>query len=508
MIITSHNFTLANADVSVYDLLPYIEGYNLSGDQYTYSEYVDFLVNIGATPSDFILGDEPETIFLASYENDGDNVWVEILQFSNEEKAQNEYELQADYNDYNGPIFEKFTTKERIFIHSNYLFLIFHSPLESTSAWDKMTALLPTLILNFLETLGTNPPPAPTTVEDAVWGVETGDILSWHSKDNTFTGYMGGGNSANQGEFNGTWEIINIKNGHILVKESSSINEVYTEDGNRVVIDVPYDKYTWYSPDNDGLLLCDSEGSSAGPVLFPLEYNGESLSDMAFSNVEHLPVTSKDENAGTITVHGKTRSYTSFTPIETSWMDITIHRATGIVTSYSFYYNNNEYSITTSVTITLESSSFTLSSRTIEIPSLSMEASLSHSEFTQGTTLTLTAQVEDQNENPINDAQVTATLDTYRYTLISLGSGTYEVAVKTGSLPTGIYTINFSVEKEDYQLDSDMGTVTINAKAVTQPEQQENSDSQPNGIPGYPETSILLGLVTVLILITYQRKTH
>ena len=245
MIITCHNFTLTNADVSVYDLLPYIEGYNLSGDQYTYSEYVDFLVNIGATPSDFILGDEPETIFLASYENDGDNVWVEILQFSNEEKAQNEYELQADYNDYNGPIFEKFTTKERIFIHSNYLFLIFHSPLESSSAWDKMTALLPTLILNFLETLGTNPPPAPTTVEDAVWGVETGDILSWYSKDNTFTGYLGGGNSVNQGEFDGTWEIIDIKNGHILIKESSSINEVYTEDGNRVVIDVPYDKYAW-----------------------------------------------------------------------------------------------------------------------------------------------------------------------------------------------------------------------------------------------------------------------
>ena len=495
----------ANA-VSAVDLLPYIEGYTLYGDQYTYSEYVDYLVSIPANPSDFILGDDPEKVVLASYDNDGDYVWIEILEFSTEEKAQNEYRLQTEYDDFNGPIFQKFTPRERIFQYSNYLFIIFQSPLDSTSAWNKMTAITPTLISNFLDVLGSSPPPAPTTAKNAVWGVEPGDIITWHSKDNTFTGYVGGGNSANSGEFDGIWEIIDIMNGYLLIKESSNLNEIYTEDGNRVTFDVPYDKYTWYAPDDDGLVLRDSEGSPAGPVLFPLEYNGETLGEMAFSNVDHLPITSTDENTETLTVHGKTRSYSSFTPIETSWMDITVHRGTGIVTSYSFYYNNNEYSITTSVSVTMKSSSFTLSSRTVEIPTLSIEASLSPSELTQGTPLTLSAQVEDQNQNPVSDATVVATLDTYRYTLTSQGAGDYELSINTDSLPTGTHTINYSAEKENYQPDSDTETVTINAQTVSQPQQDDNPDTPTNTIPGYSETSIIIGLAIALILITYLRK--
>ena len=268
-----------------------------------------------------------------------------------------------------------------------------------------------------------------------------------------------------------------------------------------------YDKYTWYAPDEDGLMLRDSEGSPAGPVLFPLEYNGQTLSEMVLSNVDHLPQTSTDENSETVTVHGKTNSYTSFTPIETSWMDLTVHRGTGIVTCYDLYYNNNEYSITTSVTVTLKSSSFTLSSRTLEIPTLSIETSLSTSELTQGTTLTLSAHVEDQNQNPVSDAQVVATLDTYRYTLTSQGAGDYEYDINTDSLPTGTHTINYSVEKATYQPDSDTETVTINAKTVSQPQQDDNPETPSNTIPGYSETSVIIGLVIALIIITYLRKT-
>jgi hypothetical protein len=85
----------AAADVEADDMLVNVEGYTLSADLYTYSEYVAMLDEVGVVPSDFILGDEPVAVILASYQRGDAYVWLEILEFASEEGASNEYDLQA-----------------------------------------------------------------------------------------------------------------------------------------------------------------------------------------------------------------------------------------------------------------------------------------------------------------------------------------------------------------------------------------------------------------------------
>ena len=498
--------SIVNANISVQDLLPYITDYSLSGDQYTYNEYTAFLESIDVDPSDFILGDTPEKVFLANYENGGDSVWVEIIKFYNSQQAEAEYQLQSAVNDYNGPIFQRFNPRERIFVYDQYLFIIFFSPLESNDAYTKMGDLLPTLIAKWLEVLGTSTSAAPTTVVDATWGVMSGDIITWHVTDSTFTGYVGGGTSSSQGEWDGTWEIVDTQNGHILIKESSSIKEVYTEDGNRHVLDVPYHKYTWYSPDDEGITLNDDDGSPAGPALFPLTYNGESLSSMAGNLIDHLPEKDIQEGDEYVNLHGKTHQYSGFTPIETSWMDVTVHRGTGIITHYDFYYNNNEYSITTHVTMSSTYTSFQLNNRKPAIPTLTIDASLSTSSVEHGTQVSVTAQITDQESNPMTDATVTVQVGSQTSNLTPNGGGEYPGTILTESLSVGNNEVSLSTEKTGYKPSNTSITLAISEKSSSQPD-GDDANSGGGGIPGFPLESQILGIASACIALILLRRT-
>ncbi len=90
----------ALAQPTALDLLLEVSGYTLEADLYNYVEYVAFMDDIGINPSDFILGEPPVTILLASYQRGDIYVWVEIFEFESGAQAQNEYDLQAVDTEY------------------------------------------------------------------------------------------------------------------------------------------------------------------------------------------------------------------------------------------------------------------------------------------------------------------------------------------------------------------------------------------------------------------------
>jgi hypothetical protein len=301
---------------------------------------------------------------------------------------------------------------------------------------------------------------------------------------------MGTGTSSSQGEWEGTLEVVDVQDGHLLVKQRSTIQHIITEDETRVPVNIPYDRYTWLTPDEDGTSIEADDGSPSGAVLFPLELNGVPLSDLVYESIDHLPERTISESEAYVTVHGNTHSYSGFTPIETSWKDITVHRGTGIVTSSDFYYNNNEYSITTSVGVTLGYTSFQLSSRVPVILSLAASTSLSASTLTEGDSLTVTVRVTDQNSEAVIDAEVTGTFNDEDFTLSHRESGNYEAALSTDDLEAGTYSIYIGVEKAGYTGVTDSSSVTIQQKLVSP---TDDTYSGQTGIPGFPGLSIAIG---------------
>jgi len=323
----------AAADVEAADMLINVEGYTLSADLYTYSEYVAMLDEVGVVPSDFILGEEPVAVILASYQRGDAYVWQEILEFASEEDASNEYDLQAVDTEYisglgyqgnNGPLYQRFTPRERVFVYGRFLSLFFYSPLDNMDAYGYMDDLLPTFVSHILETAGTSPPEPPAYAMDATWGVEAGDVITWSVEDSTFTGSMGTGTSSSQGEWEGTVEVVDVQGGHLLVKQRSAITHIITEDETKVPVNIPYDRYTWLTPDEDGVSIEADDGSPSGAVLFPLELNGVPLADLVYGSIDHLPERDITESEAYVTVHGNTHRYSGFTPIETSWKDMTV----------------------------------------------------------------------------------------------------------------------------------------------------------------------------------------
>ncbi len=502
----------AAADVEAADTHSNAEDYTLSADLDTYSEYVAMLDEVGVVPSDFILGEEPVAAARASKQRGDANAWQEILEFASEEDAASEYDLQAVDTEYisglgyqgnNGPLYQRFTPRERVFVYGRFLSLFFYSPLDNMDAYGYMDDLLPTFVSHILETAGMSPPEPPGYAVDATWGVEAGDVITWSVEDSTFTGSMGTGTSSSQGEWEGTVEVVDVQGGHLLVKQRSAILHIITEDETRVPVNIPYDRYTWLTPDEDGVSIEADDGSPSGAVLFPLELNRVPLADLVYGSIDHLPERDITESEAYVTVHGNTHRYSGFTPIETSWKDMTVHKGTGIVTSSGFYYNNNEYSITTSVGITLGYTSFQLSSRVPIVLSLTASTSLSASTLTEGDSLTVTVRVTDQDSEAVSDAEATGTFNAEDFTLSHRESGNYEATLSTDDLEAGTYSIYIGVEKAGYPAATDSSSVTIQQRPVSP---TDDTSSGQTGIPGFPGLSIAVGAALATLAAARLRR--
>ena len=212
------------------------------------------------------------------------------------------------------------------------------------------------------------------------------------------------------------------------------------------------------------------------------------LADLVEGSIDHLPDRETTESAEYITVHGRTHSYSDFTPVETSWKDITVHRGTGIVTYSDFYYNNNEYSITISTGISLKDTSFALGSRVPVILSLIASTRLSASTLTEGTALEVTVRITDQDGGSVSDAEVTATFNDVSFVLSPQGSGGYEASLSTEGLEAGTYSVTVEAYKTGFQGVTDSSSVVVQSAPI-----QSGSPTGQPGIPGFPMLSILMG---------------
>ncbi|MBN2334174.1 hypothetical protein JXL21_01355 [Candidatus Bathyarchaeota archaeon] len=496
----------ASAVTDPSDLLPDISGYTLEAGLYTYPEYVAMLDEIGVAPSDYSLLYEPELVILASYSKGDTYLWVEINMYDSSATAEAEQQAQHDEQAYdsvhgwcynNGPLFQRFTIREKIYRQGQFIMLYFYSPADSIGAIDELNSLLPTFIGQVHDAMGMSPSEPPSSAVDAEWGIQPGDVITWGVEDSSFIGGMGTGHSQSQDEWAETWTVEDIVDGHVLVSRSDTVQYIYAEDEIRYRLDMPVVTYTWHTPTDGAISLMDADGDHVGPAIYPLSLNGAPLAALMEDAVDHLPETDSSESTTHLSVSGTTPQYSGFTPVETQWMDLTVHKGSGIVTYSEFYYNNNEYQITTSTHISLQETSFSLDSRVAVTPELTAVTELSHQSLEQGTPLTVTVQVTDQDGAQVTDATVTATVDETLYTLIHQGSGTYTVTIETGETQPSSKTVTVTAEKAGHQPASDASSFTVEAARQPEPEQTGG------GIPGYPAAATLLGTAAALI---WQRR--
>lgn len=382
--------------IDVMDLLIDIEGYSISTTRtgpdirtYNYSSYSSYLKDLWEIEYyDYLLGDPPKEIVTTSYYHESEtrdrcSINLEIHVYESDEDAENEYELQGSKTEYNsvmrqwesfhGPIFLRFHAFDRIFQHGPFLiyFYCYGEPI-ATELWKE--DVMDTLIVKFLENffklfIETQPqlPPVNFTGK-VVWGIQPGDIITWRCNTTGFAG-----NEPYSERETVTWEIIEITDDNlaVLIKEKESCPYLYSQGGyKKYSCGVVYDTYVWKTVDEGGLFSGVS-GYGVEPAIYPVYMEGYTLKSIVESKI-YLPETNVVESEAYITGHGKTESGMEFTPLETSWIDISLHKATGIITSGSYYYNDNEHSITTSSTVSVETN-FALESRLPYVPEIEEE---------------------------------------------------------------------------------------------------------------------------------------
>jgi len=99
------------------------------------------------------------------------------------------------------------------------------------------------------------------------------------------------------------------------------------------------------------------------------------------------------------------------------------------------------------------------------VPLQITDAQLSEETVTQGDTVTISATVEDDANNPVAGATVTATVGDTTITLTDLGNGNYQGTIDTSTLEPDVYTITITAEKDGYTPDTE--TLSLTVEAVT-----------------------------------------
>lgn len=319
----------------------------------------------------------------------------------------------------------------------------------------------------FFETLSpmihgeaTGPPPSDFT-GNAIWGVQPGDLITWNYSHGTFTGTIGTGMSQSDGSGSTTWEIIEITedNRAVLIGEHRTNIKIFNEYFSSVILDTPYNLSTWHTIDDGPIVLETNSLSQA--TIYPLYREGKTIASFLEDEVEYLPEKTFTETSRSISVYARTSPGMGFTPLVTQWIDITIHKGTGLLTSYGSYYNDDEFSITVSRAGELAETNIDLASRVFNVQIKNMISNVSSDTLEKGEKLTLTVNLEDLTGNPIDGATVTASLGGEEVILLGIGDGIYEKSMETSLVSVGDHNIELSALKEGFEPGSDSETITL-----------------------------------------------
>ena len=482
-----------------------VEGWTLDSiTEGTYGDYVELWEGLGVVPSDYLMGEaEPLVIYFLMYSNalTNSSVYVEIHLFESEGDARTEFSFQKQWAP-DAPIFERFLYGRRMYQEGNVLLFFFSDAAAGRNIipygrhGQAYIAPVDSFIVGFFERFSpyiheVPEAPASDTTARCVWGIRPGDVISWGRSRETFTGSLGTGMSHSEGSSNLTLEVVEFTEGgsHVLVRERHESFKVFNEYGSSVILDLPFYSYAWLSA-AQGLSWKMGDGPEE-TLIYPLYYGGRTIRDVLEDEISHLPEKSFMEGEHSISAHGRTASASGYTPLKTEWRDVTVHLGTGIVTRYEFYYNDNEYSITTTTTLGITDASFDLNSREPYLPSLAVAAELSSSTVTQGDSLTVSAHVEDEEGAPVEGVSAVAVVGDYAVQLSDRGGGEYQASLETSEIPEGGHEVVVAVEGSGYASAQSAVSLTVEKKAA--------------GIPGFPAASVLLGMVIGMLLLSRMR---
>jgi hypothetical protein len=476
-------------------------GYEPQFSTYTYSEYVQIMENNGASPSDFMLVHDPVEVAVMAYFKGEVLVYIEVFEYASTTQAVEEYNAQKNERagtskNFNGPMFQRFISRDRIFQHQNYIALGSFDPYSATEAYEAINEVYELFIENIVNVISVSAQdePAPTG-DEAVWGIQIGDIITWEIDDDTFAGTITSGGSSSSA--NWVPEIVVVKisdSGHaVLIKEQRAITEYWWENQAKKTVNIPYEAHSWRVIDNNGMTITDSNDKQTMPLIYPLELNGDQLTTLIDETIEHLPEKSYTDGAEYYGVFGKTRSGSGYTPVETQWLDISVHRGTGIVTSYDWYYNNNDYGITARSQIEIGDTNFNLGSRAAPVAALKEFYGDIYTDPTEGTvgdTVEVQLDLYEEDGASIVGASVSAEFNGADYDFTGGGNGIYIASINTESLSAGDHSGTLYVEKTGYEPTS--GTFTFSLVAESTPESPPTPG--PGGIPAMPIPAILVGV--------------
>jgi len=112
----------------------------------------------------------------------------------------------------------------------------------------------------------------------------------------------------------------------------------------------------------------------------------------------------------------------------------------------------------------------------------------------KGREFTLTAEVRDISNNPVDGAIVSFTFVGQEMVLTEIGGGEYQIIINTKEYDEGFYTIDVLAVREGYLDGVAQESITL---------------EKPVGIPGFPSISTIVGLIIgITILRTRARLLY
>ena len=468
---------------------------------------------LGAVPADCMLVHDPIEVAELAYSKGAVTVWIEVFRYESTTQAVEEYDAQKNNKDgtskfYNGLMFQRFISRDRIFQHENFIALASFEPYNDADAYTAVNEVFEAFIENMVQEIGfadQNEPPV--NGDSVVWGIQVGDVVSWAVNDDSFVGTINSGGGSSSANWVPEIEIVEISDsGHaVLIKEQRAVTEYWYEDQARATINIPYEGYSWRTIFDNGLKITDSQDKQTVPLIYPLELNGDPLTELLDGVIDHLPEKTQTPGTDTYRVSGKTSSGSGYTPIETQWLDLTAHKGTGIVTSYDWYFNNNEYGITARSQIGIGTTNINFGSRTAQAVLIDFFGDI-YVEPDQGEvwdSIEVEIDLFDESEELISGVTATATIEGVDYSMTEQADGAYIVSVDTDSFDAGDYDGIIVIEKTGYATAE--GGFSFTLTETSTPDPEPNPNPIPQGIPGMPVSAIIIG-VSLLVASRKREK--
>jgi len=267
-------------------------------------------------------------------------------------------------------------------------------------------------------------------------------------------------------------------------------------------VNFPYEGYSWRTIHNNGMTITDSDDKQTMTLIYPIVLNDAPMTDLVDEAIGGLPEKSYTDGAESYGVFGKTSSGSGYTPVETQWLDITVHRGTGIVTVYDWYYNNNDYGITARSQIGLGDTNFNLASRAAPVAApktFEGDIYVDPDPATVGDSVEVQLDLFDADGAIVSDPSVYAVFEGTEYTMIEQGAGSYVTLIDTDGLSAGDYEGTLVVEKSGFETTEGGFEFTLIGES-TPPPPEPTPDGTTGGIPGMPVSSLILGASIVIYM--------